>query len=150
VTGRAGRGRKAGKVYIQTSQVAHPFWQDLLQGSYIKMAGKLLQERKSSLMPPIGSLCVIRARAKKQASPSKFLTEAAALLNHNQKLVLVLGPVPAMMEKRAGNYRAQLLLTTQNRKALHQLLDYHIEAISKLKSSRDCQWSIDVDPVDLY
>ena len=150
VTGRAGRGRKAGKVYIQTSQVAHPFWQELLQGSYIKMAEKLLQERKSSLMPPIGSLCVIRARAKKQSSPLKFLTEAAALLNQNQKVVLVLGPVPAMMEKRAGNYRAQLLLTTQNRKALHQLLDHHIEAVSKLKSSRDCRWSIDVDPVDLY
>jgi len=150
VTGRAGRGRKAGKVYIQTSQVAHPFWQDLLQGSYIKMAEKLLQERKNSLMPPIGSLCVIRARAKKQASPLKFLTEAGALLNQNQKMVLVLGPVPAMMEKRAGNYRAQLLLTTQNRKALHQLLDHHIEAVSKLKSSRDCRWSIDVDPVDLY
>jgi len=150
VTGRAGRGRKAGKVYIQTSQVAHPFWQELLQGSYIKMAEKLLQERKSSLMPPIGSLCVIRARAKKQGSPLKFLTEAAALLNQNQKVVLVLGPVPAMMEKRAGNYRAQLLLTTQNRKALHQLLDHHIEAVSKLKSSRDCRWSIDVDPVDLY
>jgi len=121
-----------------------------LQGSYIKMAEKLLQERKSSLMPPIGSLCVIRARAKKQGSPLKFLTEAAALLNQNQKVVLVLGPVPAMMEKRAGNYRAQLLLTTQNRKALHQLLDHHIEAVSKLKSSRDCRWSIDVDPVDLY
>ena len=150
VTGRAGRGRKAGKVYIQTSQVAHPFWKELLQGSYIKMAQKLLQERKSSLMPPIGSLCVIRARAKKQSSPLKFLTEAAALLNQNQKVVLVLGPVPAMMEKRAGNYRAQLLLTTQNRKALHQLLDHHIEAVSKLKSSRDCRWSIDVDPVDLY
>ena len=150
VTGRAGRGRKPGKVYIQTSQVVHPFWQDLLQGGYIKMAKKLLQERKSSLMPPIGSLCVIRARAKKQASPLKFLTEASALLNQNQKLVTVLGPVPAMMEKRAGNFRAQLLLTTQNRKALHQLLDHHIEAMSKLKSSRECQWSIDVDPIDLY
>jgi primosomal protein N' (replication factor Y) len=114
------------------------------------MAKKLLQERKSSLMPPIGSLCVIRARAKKQASPLKFLTEASALLNQNQKLVMVLGPVPAMMEKRAGNFRAQLLLTTQNRKALHQLLDHHIEAMSKLKSSRECQWSIDVDPIDLY
>jgi primosomal protein N' (replication factor Y) len=150
VTGRAGRGSKPGKVYIQTSQVAHPFWQDLLRGSYIKTAKKILQERKSSLMPPIGSLCVIRARAKKQTFPLTFLTEVSALLNKNQKLVMVLGPVPAMMEKRAGNFRAQLLLTTQNRKALHQLLDHYIEAISKLKSSRECRWSIDVDPLDLY
>ena len=149
VTGRAGRGKKPGKVYIQTNQIAHPFWQDLLQNSYIKLAEKLLQERKDSLMPPIGSLCVIRAQAKEQALSLQFLTEAAALLNQHQQEVLILGPVPAVMEKRAGLFRAQLLLTTQNRKALHQLLDHHVDAISKLKSGRQCRWSIDIDPIDL-
>lgn len=150
VTGRAGRGKKAGKVYIQTSQTAHPFWQDLLQGSYSKIAEKLLQERKDSLMPPIASLCVIRARAKHATFSLQFLTDVAVLLNQDhQQRVLILGPVPAVMEKRAGQYRAQLLLTTQNRKALHQLLDHHIDVIAKLKSGRNCRWSIDIDPIDL-
>jgi len=62
---------------------------------------------------------------------------------------LVLGPVPAMMEKRAGYFRAQLLLTTQQRKVLHQLLDHTLPAISALKSSLKVQWSIDIDPMDL-
>ena len=150
VTGRAGRGQKPGKVLIQTQQIAHPFWQDLLAGNYQQTANKLLQERKQSLMPPVGSLCVIRAQAKQQALSLLFLTEVAGLLNqHQQQAVLILGPVPAVMEKRAGQYRAQLLLTTDNRKALHQLLDHHIDAISRLKSSRPCRWSIDIDPIDL-
>ncbi len=150
VTGRAGRGQKTGKVYIQTQQIDHPFWQDLLQGSYRQTAEKLLQERRQSQMPPVGSLCVIRAQAKQQASSLQFLTEVAALLNqHQQQAVFVLGPVPAVMEKRAGRYRAQLLLTTENRKALHQLLDHHINTIASLKSARSCRWSIDIDPIDL-
>jgi len=32
-------------------------------------------------MPPIGSLCVIRARAKEQSLSLAFLTEVAVLLN---------------------------------------------------------------------
>ena len=150
VTGRAGRGEKLGRVYIQSNQTKHPFWQQLLHHGYSDIAAALLAERKGSLMPPVGSLCVIRARGKTQVFPLDFLTEVAGLLNQGyQKEVLVLGPVPAMMEKRAGSFRAQLLLTTQNRKILHQLLDHHMLAISSLKSSRKVKWSIDIDPIDL-
>jgi primosomal protein N' (replication factor Y) len=79
-----------------------------------------------------------------------FLTEVASIMNKgNQQAVMVLGPVPAMMEKKAGYFRAQLLLTTQQRKVLHQLLDHHMAEISSLKSSRKVKWSIDIDPIDL-
>ncbi|MDG1688066.1 MAG: primosomal protein N' [Gammaproteobacteria bacterium] len=150
VTGRAGRGEKAGRVFIQTSQIEHPFWKKLLSHNYHAIAQDLLTEREMSAMPPIGSLCVIRARAKEQSLSLAFLTEVAVLLNQaNQQGVLVLGPVPAMMEKRAGYFRAQLLLTTQQRKVLHQLLDHTLPAISALKSSRKVKWSIDIDPMDL-
>ena len=150
VTGRAGRGQKSGRVYIQTGQPEHPFWQKLLSHNYQAIAQDLLTEREMSAMPPIGSLCVIRARAREQSLSLVFLKEVAALLNQaDQQTVLVLGPVPAMMEKRAGYFRAQLLLTTQQRKVLHQLLDHSLPAISALKSSRKVKWSIDIDPMDL-
>jgi len=150
VTGRAGRGEKSGRVYIQSNQTEHPFWQQLLHHGYSDIAAALLEERKGSLMPPVGSLCVIRARGKAQVLSLDFLTEVAGLLNQgHQNAVLVLGPVPAMMEKRAGYFRAQLLLTTQNRKVLHQLLDHHMPTISSLKSGRKVKWSIDIDPIDL-
>lgn len=150
VTGRAGRGQKLGRVYIQSNQIDHPFWQQILAHDYSAIAKSLLAERQMSLMPPVGSLCVIRARAVEQTLSLAFLTEVAQLLNQDeQQAVMVLGPVPAVMEKRAGQYRAQLLLTTQNRKLLHQLLDHYMSAISGLKSSRKVKWSIDIDPIDL-
>ncbi|RKZ96150.1 MAG: primosomal protein N', partial [Gammaproteobacteria bacterium] len=150
VTGRAGRGKKAGEVFIQTSQPQHEFWQDLINEGYPQTAQKLLEQRKEMLMPPAGSLCVIRAEDKQEQLAIQFLTEVLAIFNqHNQQQVLLLGPVPAIMEKRAGRYRAQLLLSSQHRKPIHQLLDHYIDVISALKLARKVRWSIDIDPIDL-
>lgn len=150
VTGRAGRGEKAGEVFIQTSQPKNEFWKDLIGQGYSYIAQKILAQRKLMAMPPAGSLCVIRAEEKQQQLAMDFLSDVLALLNqYASQHVRVLGPVPATMEKRAGRYRAQLLLLSQQRKPLHQLLDNAVEAISKLKLARKVRWSIDVDPVDL-
>ncbi len=150
VTGRAGRGKKSGEVFIQTSQPQHEFWDDLIKQGYRYTAKKILKERALMAMPPVGSLCIIRAEDKQEQLAMLFLTEVLAVLNqHGQQEVLVMGPVPAIMEKRAGRYRAQLLLSSPNRKPIHQLLDHYIQAISALKLARKVRWSIDIDPIDL-
>ncbi|PHS71574.1 MAG: primosomal protein N' [Methylophaga sp.] len=150
VTGRAGRGKKAGKVLIQTSQPQHQLWQDLIGKGYSYTAKKLLQQRQEISLPPAGSLCMIRAEDKQQQLAIQFLTEVLAIFNqHNQQQVMVMGPVPAIMEKRAGRYRAQLLLSSPQRKPIHQLLDQYIDVISRLKLARKVRWSIDIDPLDL-
>ncbi|MFW5450782.1 MAG: primosomal protein N', partial [Methylophagaceae bacterium] len=140
----------AGEVLIQTSQPHHEFWRDLIEQGYPATAKKLLEQRQLMTMPPIGSLCVIRAEDKQQPLAMAFLAEVLAILNqYAQTQVMILGPVPAIMEKRAGRYRAQLLLSSQQRKPLHQLLDHYIDEISVLKLARKVRWSIDIDPVDL-
>ena len=150
VTGRAGRGEKSGEVFIQTSQPQHEFWQDLIHKGYPFTAQKLLAERKQMAMPPIGALCVLRAEAHEEPLAMQFLTEVSAIFHQTtQTDVIVMGPVPAIMEKRAGRYRAQLLLLSQQRKPLHQLLDHYMQAISSLKLARKIRWSIDIDPLDL-
>jgi len=149
VTGRAGRGDKAGEVFIQTSQPQHPFWKDLIKQGYAYTANKLLEERKAMGMPPTGYLSIFRAEDQQEQLAMQFLTEVQAIFNQSQHNVLVMGPVPAIMEKRAGRFRAQLLLSCPQRKPIHQLLDNTITAISKLKLSRKVRWSIDIDPIDL-
>lgn len=150
VTGRAGRGEKAGEVLIQSEQPQHEFWKSIIKQGYQFTADELLQERIEMAMPPAGSLCVIRSEEQDQNLAMQFLTEVLAIFNQSiQQEVIIMGPVPAIMEKKAGRYRAQLLLSTQNRRYLHQLLDQHIKAISALKLARKVRWSIDIDPVDL-
>ena len=64
--------------------------------------------------------------------------------------VQLLGPVPAPMEKRAGRYRAQLLVQCNNRKILHRFLSEWLPRVEALKVSRQVRWSLDVDPQELY
>ena len=150
VTGRAGRGNKKGEVFIQTSQPQHEFWQDLIKQGYPFTAQKILAERKIMAMPPAGSLCLIRAESQDEPLAMQFLTEVSGLFHQaSQQDVIVMGPVPAIMEKRAGRYRAQLLLLSQQRKPLHQLLDHFMHVIGSLKLARKVRWSIDIDPLDL-
>jgi len=150
VTGRAGRGEKSGEVFIQTNQPQHEFWGDLIKKGYDFTAQKILQERALMAMPPVGSLCIIRAEDQQEQLAMQFLTEVLTILNqHGQQEVFVMGPVPAIMEKRAGRFRAQLLLSSPKRRPIHQLLDHYMQAISALKLSKKVRWSIDIDPIDL-
>jgi primosomal protein N' (replication factor Y) len=150
VTGRAGRGDKKGEVFIQTSQPQHEFWQNIIKHGYAFTAHKILAERKMMAMPPTGSLCVIRAESQDESLAMQFLSEVSGIFHQaTQQEVIVMGPVPAIMERRAGRYRAQLLLLSQQRKPLHQLLDHFMQAIGSLKLTRKVRWSIDIDPLDL-
>ncbi|MDF3864264.1 hypothetical protein P3W53_07325, partial [Pseudomonas denitrificans (nom. rej.)] len=60
------------------------------------------------------------------------------------------GPVPAPMERRAGRYRAQLLLMSTARAPLHRLLTPWLQTLEGMPSGRQVRWSLDVDPIDLF
>ena len=79
----------------------------------------------------------------------QLLQQFAEILRQANSTVSLLGPVPALMEKRAGRYRAQLLMRSADRASLHRLIDQHIDTISKLKLARKVRWSIDIDPTEL-
>ncbi len=151
VTGRAGRGKKKGEVYIQTNEKDNPFWQNLLQQGYFETAQAILKERERDSLPPSGQICLIRAEAKQASEAMDLLMEIKNILSqYNQESVTLMGPVPAVMERRGGRYRAQLLLLTPHKKALHILLDQALPTISSLPAARKHRWSLDIDPVDLF
>jgi primosomal protein N' (replication factor Y) len=53
------------------------------------------------------------------------------------------------MERRAGRYRAQLLLESASRGPLQRLLEAWLPRIESLKPSRRIRWSVDVDPIEV-
>jgi primosomal protein N' (replication factor Y) len=54
------------------------------------------------------------------------------------------------MPRRAGFQRAQLLLSSPTRPALHAALDAVMPVLRASTEARKVRWSLDVDPVDLY
>jgi primosomal protein N' (replication factor Y) len=54
------------------------------------------------------------------------------------------------MERRAGRYRAQLLLLAAHRTPLQNGLAQALPQLQGLKLARRVRWSIDIDPAETY
>ncbi|MDH5182408.1 MAG: primosomal protein N' [Gammaproteobacteria bacterium] len=151
VAGRAGRAEKPGRVLIQTHHPDHPLLLSLIRHGYQGYAEAALAERKLAEMPPYSHLALIRAEAVDASLPFDFLQEAlSCCLALNLPEVQAWGPVPAPMERRAGRYRAQLLLQSSQRAPLHKLLQQLAPQLEGLKSARKVRWSLDVDPSEMF
>ncbi len=54
------------------------------------------------------------------------------------------------MARKAGRYRAQLLLQSSDRGTLHEALRELRPLLEQDPTARKVRWSIDVDPIELF
>jgi len=151
VAGRAGRHDRPGQVLIQTAHPDHPLLQLLVTHGYPAFAEAALDERKQARLPPVTHLALMRAEAADAAAPVRFLEGVQQrIAAAGVPGVEAWGPVPATMERRAGRYRAQLLLQSDQRGSLQQLLGILVRQLEQDRDTRQVRWSVDVDPADTY
>jgi len=152
VSGRAGRDVHAGEVLIQTMYPEHPVFQELARQDYSRFAAWALAERESAAYPPYSRFALVRAESTRADIALAFLdTARGELLGHTgHRRLRVMDAVRAPMEKRAGRYRAQLLLCADDRGALREVLTPWLAWLESWPESRKVRWSIDIDPVDMY
>ena len=151
VAGRAGRESRQGEVIIQTAFPDNPFWQRLIDGGYAQIAQDALAEREQTRWPPYTWLALLRSAAHRMQDARAFLDVAKRIVEDRQPDYLrVLGPVDAPMARRAGRYRAQLLLQSSDRRSLHTLLTDLRPILENDAAARKVRWSIDVDPIELF
>jgi primosomal protein N' (replication factor Y) len=149
VSGRAGRSDQPGEVIIQTRHPDHPLLQSLIHQDYRHFAQGLLAERKAANLPPYSFLSLLRVEATDKKAPPAFIEKLLSALPRVNS-ASCMGPIPAPMEKRAGRFRYQMLIQSNNRKALHRQLDILLRQLEEIPESRTVRWSLDVDPVELY
>ncbi|MGI9248154.1 MAG: primosomal protein N' [Woeseiaceae bacterium] len=151
VAGRAGRETRPGEVLIQTAFPEHRFWSTLIEGGYIQVSDEALAEREITRWPPFTRLALIRSAAHRHSDALQFLEVARRSITHRADNTLrILGPVDAPMARKAGRYRAQLLLQSSDRQTLHRLLRELRPALEQDPAARKVRWSIDVDPIELF
>ena len=150
VAGRAGRADKPGEVLLQTHHPGHPLLATLLAGGYGAFAQEELVQREDAGFPPFAHLALLRAEAKQAEVATAFLQMARLALRDASADLEINGPLPAPMPRRAGYQRAQLVLSSPDRRGLHGALDAALPAIHASPESRKVRWSLDVDPLDLY
>ncbi len=152
VAGRAGRAEKPGRVLVQTRHPDHPQLQLLVREGYRAFAENALRERREAGLPPVTRQVLLRASANRPGIARDFLDAAAA---GGRELpgaaeVLFFGPVAAPMERRAGRYRAHLLVQADRRVELQRFIECWIPVVESLTMAKSVRWSVDVDPMDLF
>lgn len=151
VAGRAGRGEQLGRVLIQTRFPDHPLLQTLVNQGYASFARQALDERRSAELPPFSYQALIRASAVDEEQVNAFLESAANLVaSAGIEAVSLWGPAPAPMQRRAGRYRAHLLVQAVERVPLHRALSILVSHLQLNRVKGSVRWSLDVDPQDLY
>ncbi|MDD9884279.1 MAG: primosomal protein N' [Gammaproteobacteria bacterium] len=154
VSGRAGRADAPGEVLVQTAHPAHPTLQTMRRHDFEHFARHCIDERRAADCPPFSRFALWRAESTDPDAAVDFLRYAATLGRRLARgrfdAVQVMDAVVSPMEKRAGRYRAQLLVKSPARGPLHRLLDEWLAAIENDPKSRRARWSIDIDPMEMF
>jgi primosomal protein N' (replication factor Y) len=152
VAGRAGRADKPGEVLIQSYHPDNPVFSALQQHDYPGYARYVLEERQQAQFPPFAHFALLRAESPNAGIALGFVQLARRLGQASPADGrIVLGePVASPMEKRAGRYRAQLLVQSAQRGVLHEFLSRWLVLLEDVPEGRKVRWSLDVDPLDMY
>ncbi len=132
VSGRAGRGDRAGRVLIQAYAVGHPAIACAVRHDFAGFAAWELENRKLCNNPPYGFLGLLRisggdavAVRQRVETLAEFLRSCIAGLTQRHPTdppINLLGPVPSPIERVNRKLRWQLLLRTTSRPSLRWLL----------------------------
>jgi primosomal protein N' (replication factor Y) len=149
VAGRSGRGTVSGKVLVQTHQPHHPLLNTLITMDYRYIANDLLKQRTELKLPPTKPMAILRAESSQAHQAQNFLTrarECAQWLATDYAGIGLLGPLPALMEKRNGRYRYYFQIESTTRAHLQRFLSSLANQLEGEKHFSNVRWTIDVDP----
>ncbi len=151
VSGRAGRSSKHGQALLQTAFPQHELMQKLCHQDYSELVQPILQERRLIGFPPFVRVITLSADALElNLAMNRLQQIQRALMKFDQlPSIKVVGPIPALMTRRIGRYRAQLSLLGSDIRQLRQLLNRLLPEIQRVKNSQRLRLVIEVDPLDL-
>ena len=119
----------------------------LIEHDYRTVAKQMLADRKIALLPPYRYAVLVRVESKDRDYSQQFLADIAQQLRTMAgDLVDIWGPIPAPMERKAGRYRAQMVILSTDRAKLHFYLRQWWQQVVHLPRQHQLRLSIDVDP----
>jgi primosomal protein N' (replication factor Y) len=147
VAGRAGRGAQPGEAIVQTLYPDHYSIQLACRQDYPPFFEKELHFRKAMRYPPVVSLInvVVRARTYSAAMDDGADIVQRVRRHSADRDLRVLGPAPPPLGKLRGEYRAQILLKSGNRKRIREVLQRALAERPDLQR----RIIVDVDPLSV-
>lgn len=150
VAGRAGRGKKAGKVMIQTYYPDHYALRFAKEQDYLGFYNEEIKFRKRLAYPPFFVLASILIKHRDHAYASKMANILRRSLDaaNSDKTARILGPAPASLSRLKNEFRVQIILKGVSRRSLREILDIGLADAEQ----RGCDLrtvNVEIDPVNL-
>jgi primosomal protein N' (replication factor Y) (superfamily II helicase) len=151
VSGRAGRGEKAGRVFLQTRYPEHELYKYLLEHDFSGFVNYLLQQRKALNLPPYSHYAIFRASGQRIEQVLDYLSAVNQLMHKiiDANNFIIYPPVPSIIQRLKNKERGQILIHATNRNLIHQMFNSLIPLLQQMKPRYAIKWSIDVDPYDM-
>ena len=146
VSGRAGRGKKKGVVYLQTLYPENAVLKALLSGDREQFLSLEKDSRRILKMPPFGKLAAIIVSGANREITDK----TAAWLGQtapNNDYISTLGPAPAPIYMLRSRYRYRLLLKTAKTIQIQEVIREWLKKVSIPSSVRV---EVDIDPYSFF
>jgi len=142
VSGRAGRGDKPGRVFVQTHEPGAPVISALVSGDAEGFYEAETDARREAAMPPFGRLAGIIVSSENLAEA----TETARLIGRTAPRVenmAVFGPAPAPLAMLRGRHRQRLLVHAARSLDVQEVIRIWL---GELDWPRGVRVAVDVDP----
>jgi primosomal protein N' (replication factor Y) len=151
VAGRAGRRAGGAQVLVQTDYPDQQVYQALCRHDYVRFAESALAEREDLGLPPFSSQALLTAQATRLADALDFLraVRAQADAMPESAEVCLYDAVPLRIVRVARVERAQLLIESPRRGALHGLLRALLPQADALAAGRPVRWGLEIDPQEI-
>ena len=161
VAGRAGRsgkdGQAGGDIYIETQYPESAVFQYLLRHDVDGFLSHTAKEREEAGLPPFSYQALIHAESKSLDKAIQFLSTLKGHLKSNGLIktgLRVYDPVPKAVMRVAGTERAQLVIESDSRKQLQEVLeaiDTELRENSQGRISKETRvrWLIERDPINI-
>jgi primosomal protein N' (replication factor Y) len=159
VAGRAGRsgtnGEAGGDIYIETQYPESPVFQYLLRHDIDGFLQFTASEREEAKLPPYSYQALIHAEGKSLDKAIQFLNELKKRMKNRGMITKELkayDPVPKPVMRVAGSERAQLLIESDNRKALQEALEMidqelRQDSTGRISKASRIRWLVERDPI---
>ncbi len=150
VAGRAGRESLNGTVLLQTHLPQQESLLKLIKSGYGAFSKELLQARNDAMLPPFTFQALVKVVHRRAHQAEEMTSRLAKVLCSHSPYLMVLGPAPSLMEKKAGFFQWHLALISPYRRVLSQALELTDKTfLSQKKDFGSIRLFIDVDPLVL-
>ena len=123
LSGRAGREKIKGEVYLQTYMPEHPVMQALQVGDRDRFMQLEATMREQAEMPPYGKLAAVIIEGENEAKVQEYARKlVAASPDTFTPLPLVLGPAPAPLLRLQNKFRYRILIKAERNFAMQAFL----------------------------